>query len=201
MLLPSAKRSRPLIRRKTQYERRFAEPFKGPVIPFGSMMEYQPVSAKDQSRLHQFGKKVLPEIFFGYALFAERIWKGDILVADIEEGVGNDGSEFSSATKWRIPVVQQRTDATRAVPESSEEDRASTVTACTGRDAIQHWAHGTRTLEKTFEQRDTPNQAVDRIVNGKARAWSIHHLSRFDQAGTGDGGGSRATQTREDLAE
>ena len=40
--------------------------------------------------------------------------------------------------KWRIPVVQQRTDATRAVPESSEEDRASTVTACKGRDAIQH---------------------------------------------------------------
>ena len=56
----------------------------------------------------------------------------------------------------------------RAVPESSDEDRTSTVTACAGRDAIQHWAHGTKTLEKTFEERDTPNQAVVRIVNGTA---------------------------------
>ena len=33
---------------------------KGPVFPFGSMIEYHPVSPKDQSRLRQFGKKVLP---------------------------------------------------------------------------------------------------------------------------------------------
>ena len=45
---------------KTPYERRFGKPFKGPVIPFGAMVEYHPLSAKDQSRIHQFGKKVLP---------------------------------------------------------------------------------------------------------------------------------------------
>ena len=45
---------------KTPYERRFGQPFKGPIIPFGSLVEYYPVSAKDQSRIHQFGKKVLP---------------------------------------------------------------------------------------------------------------------------------------------
>ena len=50
--------------------------------------------------------------------------------------------------------------------------------ACTGRDAIQHWAHGTRTLEKTFEERDTPNQAVVRSVNGTARAWSTQYEIR-----------------------
>ena len=44
-----------------------------------------PISAKDQSRLHQFGAKVLSGIFLGYALYAGRIWKGDIMVADIEE--------------------------------------------------------------------------------------------------------------------
>ena len=44
-----------------------------------------PISAKDLSRLHQFGKKVLPGIFLGYALYAGRIWKGDVLVAGIEE--------------------------------------------------------------------------------------------------------------------
>ena len=42
---------------KTPYERRFGKPFEGPIIPFGSLVEYYPISAKDQSRIHQFGKK------------------------------------------------------------------------------------------------------------------------------------------------
>ena len=33
--------------------------FKGPIIPFGSLVEYHPKTAKDQSRIRQFGKKVL----------------------------------------------------------------------------------------------------------------------------------------------
>ena len=55
---------------KTPYERRFGQPFKGPIIPFGSLVEYHPKTAKDQSRIHQFGKKVLPGLFLGYALYA-----------------------------------------------------------------------------------------------------------------------------------
>ena len=54
-------------------------PFNGPVIPFGAMVEYHPTSAKDQSRLHQFGAKVLSGLFLGYALSVGGIWKGDIL--------------------------------------------------------------------------------------------------------------------------
>ena len=42
---------------KTPYERRFGQPFKGPIIPFGSLVEDYPITAKDQSRI-QFGKKV-----------------------------------------------------------------------------------------------------------------------------------------------
>ena len=57
---------------KTFYERRFGEPFKGPIIPFGSMVEYLPFAAKDLSRLHQFGKTVLPGIFLGYVVYAVR---------------------------------------------------------------------------------------------------------------------------------
>ena len=64
---------------KTLYERRFWKPFKGPIIPCGSMTEYHPISAKDHSRLHQCDKKVLLAIFVGYALIAVRVWKGDIL--------------------------------------------------------------------------------------------------------------------------
>ena len=46
-------------------------PFDGPVIPFGAMAEYHLISAKDQSRLHQFGATVLPGLFLGGELYAE----------------------------------------------------------------------------------------------------------------------------------
>ena len=81
---------------KTPYERRFGQPFQGPIIPFGSLVEYHPKTAKDQSRIHQFGKKVLPGLFFGYAMYAWRIWKGDLLVADLEELETMDASEIYS---------------------------------------------------------------------------------------------------------
>ena len=81
---------------KTPYERRFGQPFKGPIIPFGSLVEYHPVTAKDQSRIHQFGKKVLPGLFLGHALYAGRIWKGDVLIADLEELETMDASEIYS---------------------------------------------------------------------------------------------------------
>ena len=56
-------------------ERRFGEAFTLPVIPYGAMVEYHPISAKDQSRLHQFDEKGLPGTFLGCALFADGIWK------------------------------------------------------------------------------------------------------------------------------
>ena len=61
---------------RTPYERRFGKPFKGPIIPFGSLVEYYTISAKDQSRIHQFEKKVLPGLFLGYALYAGRNLEG-----------------------------------------------------------------------------------------------------------------------------
>ena len=68
--------------------------FKRPIIPFCSLVEYHPITAKDQSRIHQFGKKVFPGLFLGYALYAVRIWKGDI--ADVEELETMDASEIYS---------------------------------------------------------------------------------------------------------
>ena len=81
---------------KTPYERRFGQPFQGPIIPFGSLVEYHPVTAKDQSRIHQFGKKVLPGLFLGYALYAGGIWMGDVLIANLEELETMDASEIYS---------------------------------------------------------------------------------------------------------
>ena len=81
---------------KTPYERRFGQPFKGPIIPFGSLVEYHPKTAKDQSRIHQFGKRVLPGLFLGYALYVGGIWKGDLLIADLAELETMDASEIVS---------------------------------------------------------------------------------------------------------
>ena len=72
---------------KIPYERRFGQSRKGPIIP---------ISAKNQSRIHLIGKKVLLGLFLGYALYAVGIWKGDILVADIEELETMDASEIYS---------------------------------------------------------------------------------------------------------
>ena len=81
---------------KTPYERRFGQPFQGPIIPYGSLVDYHPITAKDQSRIHQFGKKVLPGLFLGYASDAVRTWKGEVLVADLEELETMDASEIHS---------------------------------------------------------------------------------------------------------
>ena len=81
---------------KTPYERRVGQPFKGPIIPFGSSVEYHPFTAKDQSRIHQLEKIVLLGLFLGYALYAGRIWKGDALVADLEELETMDASKLDS---------------------------------------------------------------------------------------------------------
>ena len=45
---------------KTPYERRFGQPLKMTDCSIGSLFEYHLITAKDQSRIHQLGKKVLP---------------------------------------------------------------------------------------------------------------------------------------------
>ena len=70
--------------------------FNGPVIPFGAMVVYHLISAREQSRIHQFGKKVLPGILLGYALYAARNWKGDVKVADLEKLEEMDASELNA---------------------------------------------------------------------------------------------------------
>ena len=81
---------------KTSYKRRFGQPFKRPIIPFGPLVEYHLVIANDQSRIHQFGKQTFPGLFLGYALYAGGIWKGDVLIADVEKLETMDASEIYS---------------------------------------------------------------------------------------------------------
>ena len=81
---------------KTPYERRFGKLFKETIIPFCSLLSITLSLRRTMSRIHQFGKKVLPGVFLGYALYAGRIWKGDILVADTEGLETMDASEIYS---------------------------------------------------------------------------------------------------------
>ena len=86
----------PLSDGKMPCERRFGQPLKGLIVPFCSLVECHPTTAKDQSRIHQFGKKVLPGLFLGYALYAGGIWKGGVLIADLEELETMDALEIHS---------------------------------------------------------------------------------------------------------
>ena len=113
------------------------QPFKGPNIPFGSLVEYYPISAKDQSIIHQFGKKVLPGLFLGCALYAGRIWKGDVLIADIEKLETMDASEiYSKRLNAKEVIVPKETgkfifpaaDGRIKTPGGDQELRTSTLT-------------------------------------------------------------------------
>ena len=93
---------------KMSCERRFGQPCNGPIIPFGSLVEHHPVTAKDQSRIHQFGKKVLPGLFLGYALYAEGIWKGDVLVADLELETMNASEIYSKRLNAKEVIIPKQ---------------------------------------------------------------------------------------------
>ena len=69
---------------KTACERRFEEQRSGPITPCGAKVEYHPIAAKHQARLHQFGKKALPGIFVGCAPHAGEAGK-ETYLADVEE--------------------------------------------------------------------------------------------------------------------
>ena len=71
MLWPSSKCPRPPGRWANSLRKTIRRTIKGPITPFGAMVEYHPMSIRDKSRLHQIGKKVLPGIILGYALIAE----------------------------------------------------------------------------------------------------------------------------------
>ena len=93
-------------------------------------------SAKDLSRSHQFGPKVLPGVFLGYALHAGGIWKGDIWIADIEEVEQMDASELHArrfhakevftpmrGDNFKFPVA----DGTVKISGGDQRLRASTL--------------------------------------------------------------------------
>ena len=98
-------------------------------------LSYHPITAKDQSRIHQFGKKDLPGLFLGYALYAGRIWKGDVLVADFEELETMDASEiYTKRLKAKEVIFRKQgefifpiADGRIKLPGGDQELRTSTL--------------------------------------------------------------------------
>ena len=59
---------------KTPYER-------GPIIPFGAVVEYLPNSERDKARIHQFGKKVLPRMLLDASeIYPRRLDEKEVLI-------------------------------------------------------------------------------------------------------------------------
>ena len=79
---------------KTPCERRFGETSKGPIILFGAMVEYHPTSPLDQAKNSSKWQESITRNLSGYELIAERIWKGDVLIADLEDLAKLDASKF-----------------------------------------------------------------------------------------------------------
>jgi hypothetical protein len=69
----------------TAYKARFGEDFRGPIIPCGAEITYQPISDKDKKRCHQMGQKVLSGIFLGYIQHAGGGWANDLQIIDWDE--------------------------------------------------------------------------------------------------------------------
>ena len=108
---------------KTPYERRFGEPFEGPIIPFGSLVEDHPISAEDQSRFRQFGGEVQPGIFLGCVMIAGRIWKGDSMIADLDDLENLDASEIQPQRLNAKEVLTPPKEGTFHFPKSQMEQK------------------------------------------------------------------------------
>ena len=81
---------------KTSYERSFGKPCEGRSFLVVHWLIITPFLRKTSQESINFGKKVLPGLFLGYALYTGGIWKGDLTVADIEKLETMDASEIYS---------------------------------------------------------------------------------------------------------
>ena len=66
---------------KTANEKRCGVKFDGLLIPCGANVSYKPISSKDEARLHQCGKPMLPRIFVGVRGTCGGGESGDLLIA------------------------------------------------------------------------------------------------------------------------
>ena len=88
--------------------------FKDRLFPFGSLVEYHPIIAKGQSRIHQVGKKVLPGLFLGYALLKKTQCERGVF-SQTRRRIYLSNRRWTNQTPWR-----------RSRPENIHLDTAAT---------------------------------------------------------------------------
>ena len=83
---------------KTPYERRFGKPFEGPIIPFGSLVEYHPINCEGPVKNPSIWKECITWIVPRICIVrgGGGIWKGDVLAAHLGELETMDASEIYS---------------------------------------------------------------------------------------------------------
>ena len=89
----------------------FGQPFEGPIFSIlVHWLSNPPYYCKGTSQESiNLERKVLLGLFLGYALYACGIWKGDMMVADIEELEAMDASEiYSKRTQCKGSNISQR---------------------------------------------------------------------------------------------
>ena len=77
---------------KTASEKRYGQKFEGPSIPFGTLVEYIPITAKGKSRVSL--EKTLKGIFLVFVLHAVGGWSGDLTIADDEDFQKSEDSDI-----------------------------------------------------------------------------------------------------------
>ena len=117
---------------KTPYERRFGEPFKGSIIPFGSLVEYHPITAKDQSN-PSIWKESLTWIVPWIRSVRGGIWKGDIMVAGVEELETMDASEIYAKRLNAKEVIYPKEDGRFIFPVADGRKKSL--------EEIRNWQH------------------------------------------------------------
>ena len=93
---------------KRASEKRYGMTFDGPSIPFGTLIEYILITAKDKSRIHQFGQKTLKGIFLGFVLRAVGGWSGDLMIAGYEDLQESEASEIYVKGFKNQEVIRKR---------------------------------------------------------------------------------------------
>ena len=81
---------------KIPYERRFGQPFKGPIIPFGSFVEYHPILRRISHESINLERKFYLDCSSGTLCTREEFGRVDVLIADLEELETMDASEICS---------------------------------------------------------------------------------------------------------
>ena len=82
---------------KTPFQRRFGQPLKGPIIPFGSLvLSIILLLQRTSQESINLERKSYLDCSLDTLCTRGGIWKGDVLVADLEELETMDASEIHS---------------------------------------------------------------------------------------------------------